>query len=61
MPDFSKQESSSTCVTNDCQNGHVFVFVTFLILLYDVTLFGMDNIKSVKLCKKMKKVTDQKI
>ena len=44
MPDFSKSENESR---DECQNGHIFEFVTFMILLHNVTLFANDNCKKV--------------
>ena len=41
-------------VTNDCQNGHIFGSVAFLIFLHNVTLFGIANIKKVTQCEQKK-------
>ena len=46
---------------HDCQNGHIFGFVTFLIFLHNVTLFVWTIPKSVTFCKNLKKVTDPNI
>lgn len=52
MPDFSKSENESK---DECQNGHTFEFVTFMILLHNVTFFGVDNTKKCDIIQNIKK------
>ena len=42
-------------VSHDCQNGHIFGLVTFLMFLHNVTLFGMDNTKKCLIMQKHQK------